>query len=120
MLSAAETSSVSAKKLKIKISPFLMCFFFLYKSLGAYTLKIETLPFPLGLSPLTQIEVNRLFKHTSFVKGEIGIHIDKYRPLIMPPSFVRQAVANNTAQSDGTNHQVRRSEARRLAARSNE
>ena len=76
-----------------------MCFFFLYKSLGAYTLKIETLPFPLGLSPLTQIEDNRLFKQTSFVKGEVGTRIDKYRTLIMPLRFVRQAVANNTAQS---------------------
>ena len=28
-----------------------------------------------------------------------GTRIDKYRPLIMPPRFVRQAVANNTAQS---------------------
>ena len=57
---------------------------------GVYP-KIETLPFPSGLSPLTQIEVISLFKYTSFVKGEVGTHIDKYRTLIMPPSFVRQA-----------------------------
>ena len=61
--------------------------------------KIETLPFPSGLSPLTQIEVNRLFKHTSFVKGELGTRIDRGISLIMPLRFVRQAVANNTAQS---------------------
>ena len=28
-----------------------------------------------------------------------GTRIEKYRALIMPPRFVRQAVANNTAQS---------------------
>ena len=28
-----------------------------------------------------------------------GTRIEKYRPLVMPPRFVRQAVANNTAQS---------------------
>ena len=64
---------------------------------GVY-FKIKTLPFPLGLSPLTQIEVISLFKHTSFVKGEVGTHIDKYRALIMPLRFVR-LLRNNTAQS---------------------
>ena len=28
-----------------------------------------------------------------------GTRIEKYRPLVMPPRFVRQAVANDTAQS---------------------
>ena len=58
---------------------------------GGGEFKNITLPFPLGLSPLTQIEVISLFKHTSFVKGELGTHIDRYRSLVMPPSFVRQA-----------------------------
>ena len=33
-----------------------------------------------------------------------GTCMDRDSPLIMPPSFVRQAVANKTAQSDGTAH----------------
>ena len=47
---------------------------------------------------LTQIGDNRLFKHSSFVKGELGTHIDKCRTLIMPLRFVCP-LRNNTAQS---------------------
>ena len=46
----------------MQFSPFLMCFFLPLQEFGNVYPKIETLPFPSGLSPLTQIEVNRLFR----------------------------------------------------------
>ncbi len=56
------------------------------------------LPLPFGLSPITKI-MTFLYQKTSFAKGEFGTHIDRYRSLIMSLRFMRQAVANNTAQS---------------------
>ena len=55
-------------------------------------------PFPSGF-PLLQKQGHFSIKKTPFAKGELGTHIDRYRSLIMPLRFVRQAVANNTAQS---------------------
>ena len=55
-------------------------------------------PFPSGF-PLLQKQRHFSIKKTSFAKGEFGTHIDRYRALIMLLRFVRQAVANNTAQS---------------------
>ena len=40
-----------------------------------------------------------LQKYPSLAGKTVGTRIDRYRPLVMPPRFVRQAVANNTAQS---------------------
>ena len=37
--------------------------------------------------------------YPSLAGKTVGTRIEKYRPLIMPLRFVRQAVANNTAQS---------------------
>ena len=55
-------------------------------------------PLPFGLSPIAKI-MTFLYQKTSFAKGEFGTHINRYRSLVMPLRFVRQAVANNTAQS---------------------
>ena len=40
-----------------------------------------------------------LQNYPSLAGKTVGTRIDRYRPLVMPPRFVRQAVANNTAQS---------------------
>ena len=74
----------------------------LYKSLSACTLK--------QMCP--SFRTRRYFSHhsnkdnslqdyPSFVGETIGTRIYEYRPLVMPPSFVRR-LRNNTAQSDGT------------------
>ena len=46
-------------------------------------------PFPLAREPTV----------TAWRGTTLSTRIDRYRSLIMPPRFVRQAVANNTAQS---------------------
>ena len=78
---------------KIKLPPFLMWLFFLYKSSTACPIN-NTSPLPFGLSPIAQTCAISLKNFTSFARGEVGTHIEKYRPLIMPLRFVRQAVAN--------------------------
>ena len=40
-----------------------------------------------------------LLNYPSLAGKTGGTRIDKYRPLVMPPRFVRQAVANDKAQS---------------------
>ena len=65
-----------------------------------YTLN-ATSPLPFGLSPIAQTHVIFLHDLSSFARGEVGTRIDRYRSLIMPPSFVRR-LRNNMAQSDGT------------------
>ena len=37
--------------------------------------------------------------YPSLAGKTVGTRIDRYHPLVVPPRFVRQAVANNTAQS---------------------
>ena len=44
-------------------------------------------------------KVLSLLNYPSLAGKTVGTRIDKYSPLIMPPRFVRQALANNTAQS---------------------
>ena len=68
----------------------------LYKSFVCKTL-MQHYPFPSGF-PL-------LLEHSAFTtqqniarRGEVGTRIEKYRPLVTPPRFVRQ-LRNNTAQS---------------------
>ena len=77
----------------IPLSVFLLKVSCSYKSLAACTLN-NTSPLPFGLSPIAQTCTNSLLNYTSFARGEVGTHIEKYRPLIMPLRFVRQAVAN--------------------------
>ncbi len=67
--------------------------FVFYKSLTACTLN-NTSPLPFGLSPIAQTCAISLKNFTSFARGEVGTHIERYRSLIMPLRFVRQAVAN--------------------------
>ncbi len=62
---------------------------FLYKSFTACILN-KTSPLPFGLSPIAQTCVIFLQDCTSFARGEVGTHIDRYRSLIMPLRFVRQ------------------------------
>ena len=77
----------------IKTPPSSRGQFFLYKNLMVRTLK-NTSPLPFGLSPIAQTCIISLQDYTSFARGEVGTHIEKYRSLIMPLRFVRQAVAN--------------------------
>ena len=71
-------------------SPFLMCLFFLYKSVMRVLL-IATSPLPFGLSPIAQTCAISLQNLASFARGEVGTRIDRYRSLIIPLRFVRQA-----------------------------
>ena len=54
-------------------------------------------PFPSGVPLLLEHSAFSFLLHIAR-RGEVGTRIDKYRPLIMPPRFVRQ-LRNNTAQS---------------------
>ena len=67
----------------ISLSLFLLKVSCSYKSLAACTLN-NTSPLPFGLSPIAQTCVNSLQNYTSFARGEVGTHIDRYRSLIMP------------------------------------
>ena len=78
---------------KNRTSPSSRVWFFPYKGVAACPLN-NTSPLPFGLSPIAQTCVISLQDCTSFARGEVGTHIDRYRPLIMPLRFVRQAVAN--------------------------
>ena len=96
-----------------------------YKGCAFETLN-AMLPLPFGLVRLRRLQSNppcslwlqfvhwttcftrraRLLEHSTFSfylhiarRGEVGTRIDRYRSLIMSPRFVRQAVANNMAQS---------------------
>ena len=74
--------------------------FFLYKS-ECVVLKIEVPPLsgPRRYFSHHSVKDNSLQEYSSFAGETIGTHIEKYRSLVMSLRFVRQAVANNTAQS---------------------
>ncbi len=84
----------------------------LYKSVASCTLIRCAPSFPFGLFSHHSNRGNSLQDYPSFAGETVGTRIDRDNSLVMPPSFVRQ-LRNNTAQSDGTVRQARRSYSRR-------
>ena len=74
---------------------------FALQSTSSYTLKIEMphLSGPRRYFIHHSYKVLSLQNYPSLAGKTVGTHIDRYRSPIMPLRFVRQAVANNTAQS---------------------
>ena len=75
--------ALSVQYKPIKKSPLLTGFVLPLQERPSCTLN-NTSPLPFGLSPLAQTCVNSLSNYTSFARGEVGTHIERYRPLIMP------------------------------------
>ena len=68
-----------------------------------------------GISPTTQTNVNSLQEKSPFAGETIGTHIEKYRPLVI--SLRLRGATQQNATHSRSNRQVRRSYARRPAAR---
>ena len=92
-----------------------LCCFRHYKSFAFETLN-ATFPFPQVFS-LSPFPLKREPTVTAWRGTTLSTRINKCRSLIMPPRFVRQAVANNTAQSLVLIVKLGVRFARRLAAR---